>query len=248
MMQERNKLSEKAPIRKSGTKIDIVPSEKLKLSKERQEYLNSMLLEGAFNGNNACYGTVAEMRRFIREGADIAAKAKNEKNRTPLHHAALNGHNQICTLLIKEYAKRGGDIKELIIAKDDEGWTPLHRTAWNGHSETCALLIHEYAKAGGDAKKLIASTDNNNQTALYWAASNDNPKTCALILYEYIKAGGDIKELIIAKNDEGKTAQDWASQKQCTQTKKFLRSMGWLADITENAFIKPFGECISGGV
>ena len=112
MAQERDKLNEKALAGKSEAKTDILPSEKPKLSREKQEYLNTMLREGAFNGNNASYGTAAEIRRFIRLGADIAAKAKNEKNRTPLHFAALNGHNQICIILVEEYAKAGGDVKK----------------------------------------------------------------------------------------------------------------------------------------
>jgi ankyrin repeat protein len=85
--------------------------------------LDNAFFRAVRNGDNA------EIRRLIKAGADIAAKG--DFGWTALHYAANNGHVQTCALLTREYAKAGGDIKELIAITDAFGWTALRRaTKW----------------------------------------------------------------------------------------------------------------------
>ncbi len=114
-MQEKKQLQRNAQAEKLASKTDIAKSEKLPLSAEEQEQLNREILQAAWNGNNEA------ALRLMKSGADITAK--DMFGRTALFRAAYLGHTRTCAILIIEYAKAGGDIKELIAAKDNDGHT-----------------------------------------------------------------------------------------------------------------------------
>jgi ankyrin repeat protein len=161
-------------------KASIMPSGKLALSAEEQSRLNDELFANALNGNNA------NVTRFLKAGADI--KAKGNDGQTVLHYAACFGHTDVCALLIQEYAKADGDVKQLITAKDTEGLTVLHYAAANIDTRTCALLIKEYAKAGGDIKGIIKAKNNAGETAHGFAVTWQHPQTARFLLESGVRA------------------------------------------------------------
>jgi ankyrin repeat protein len=57
---------------------------------------------------------------------------KDNKGRTPLHHAAKYGNLEVCKLIIGEIENKN--------PMDSAGWTPLHCAAQNGHEEICDLI------------------------------------------------------------------------------------------------------------
>jgi ankyrin repeat protein len=148
---------------------EILPSERPALSSEKQEALNNQLLRAAKDGNDE------NVFRLITAGADITSQ--DNVRWTTLHHAAWNGNTQTCAMLIGEYAKSGGDVKDLIAAKNEDLETALHCAAYDGYTQTCVLLLREYANAGGSIRKLISAKDRAGDTAIYFASHSGFKKT-----------------------------------------------------------------------
>ena len=118
-------------------------------------------------------GDTELVKKLMKEGADI--HATNSMNQwTPLHHAAIRGHEDCLMLLLKAGAK--------VNQPDRFGRTPLYWAAFNSHTECVKMLL----KAKADAK----SADSDNRTALYWAAERGNAD-CVKML---IKAGADVEQ------------------------------------------------------
>jgi len=78
-------------------------------------------------------GSVREVRKALRNDADNASSAKDDDEKTPLHHAAEEGNAQIVKALLTK--------KVDINALDCNGWTPLHCAAEKGHFEVCEELL-----------------------------------------------------------------------------------------------------------
>jgi ankyrin repeat protein/nucleoside phosphorylase len=141
---------------------------------------------------------------------------------TPLHYAALKGHDAVVRLLI------GG--KADVNAKDNYGLTALYWAALNGHEAVVRLLIDgkadvnakdnegktalDWAARNGykavvrllllDGKADVNVKDNYGGTALYWAALNEHEAVVQLLI--------DGKADVNAKDNEGRTALDWAAR------------------------------------
>jgi ankyrin repeat protein len=265
LQRETNPITGNAQAKRPiGHNADLMPSEKPRISKKRQEKLDMDFLIAAadtfleFDDDDERNDKKAkELERLIKAGADITAKDITRKGKTALHLLAWLTEPQFCALIIREHAKAGGNVVKLISAKDDNGWTALHEAAGAENSpisEICAVLtvlIQEYAKAGGDARELIAAKDNDNDTALHCAASY--VEVCELLIHEYAKAGGDANEFINAKDKERKTALQYARKAGQNDTaleaKRFLKSLELFADMVStesfNLFMKPFAECIN---
>ncbi|MHC4333710.1 MAG: ankyrin repeat domain-containing protein [Planctomycetota bacterium] len=75
-------------------------------------------------------GHVAQVRRLIKEGADVRAKGPN--GRTALHMAAMGGHRMVSEILLGE----GGEIK----ACDNQGHTPAQLARMQGHNGLADFL------------------------------------------------------------------------------------------------------------
>jgi ankyrin repeat protein len=155
-------------------KADILPSEtSLSYAKEQ---LNVDLLNAAKTGNSE------EVLKLVKAGANITAKDNRDK--TALHHASQNGYAKICALLIGEYEKTGGNIRMLLDARDIWHRTPLHIAAGFGHADVCRILImkgadvnaakpsgtplHEAVMGGNSSRNII-------HTALVLLAAGTNP-------------------------------------------------------------------------
>jgi ankyrin repeat protein len=156
-MQERKPLQGNVPAEKPAKhNVNIAPSEKPKLSAEEQNRLNDALLEAVRNNEKN------EIERLIKKGADIAAKG--DDSWTALHWAAGYGLTEICALLLEQYAKAGGNIKELITAKGSLfGWTPLDWASKRRGAKTAQFL----------AVKLLEATFGNETAAAFMKSFNE---------------------------------------------------------------------------
>ncbi len=186
----------------------------------------------------------AHVKKSAKLKADIAlsekstlSKEEQKRLNNELINAVQVGDNDKLKRLIKAGAN--------FATKDDRGWTALHRAAEDGRTETCALLMEEYTKSGGHVKEFIAAKDNADRTALHFAAWYGHTQTCIMLIYEYAKSGGDIKKFIFTTDKKGETALQKAASYGRTKTVQFLKLIEWLADMTGNAFMKSFYDCVA---
>ena len=87
---------------------------------------------------------------------------------TPLHFAAMQGHNAVALMLIEHAAD--------ISAQNSEGMSPLHFTAFEGHVALAALLLQH----GAD----MSATDNVGRTSLHFAALGGSEPAVIFLLHK----------------------------------------------------------------
>jgi ankyrin repeat protein len=90
--------------------------------------------ENLYDAAAGGYRTMAQ--RYLARGQDINA-TYTDGERTPLHAAAYNGHDEMVGFLID----RGAFVNPL----DADGNTPLHLAAAAGHDGTVRALLREGA-------------------------------------------------------------------------------------------------------
>ncbi|KAH0543126.1 hypothetical protein FGG08_002552 [Glutinoglossum americanum] len=100
------------------------------------------------------FGLVADARNAIAAGVDIDREYDKEKS--PLHVAAIKGHKKIASLLLDEGASI--DIPD----RSDLKYTPLHHAAENGKVGMVTLLLSRGANPH--------ATDSARRTSLHIAA------------------------------------------------------------------------------
>ncbi len=101
-------------------------------------------------------------------------------------------------------------------------------------------MIMRLIKAGADIK----AKNTAGETVLHLAAFNGSTETCILVMEEYAKAGGNVKKLIAARDKKGRTALHWPAAMGVTHLGPLFKSVEWLEEMTGNAFMKPFAECV----
>ena len=147
-------------------------------------------------------GNIEAVKQHITAGTDV--NAKNPHGWTPLHAAALWGHNdEVAELLIAN----GADVN----ATDKHGRTPLHYAATNGHKEIAELLIAKGAEV--NAKDGGGRTPLNSGT---WFRGNKETGELLIAAGADVKAGDGLK----------RTPLDWAVAFDQTEIADLFRKCG----------------------
>ena len=105
---------------------------------------------------------------FANNGADIYRR--NNAGINCLHIAALNGHLNLCKILINEH-------KFDVDMADNSGWTALHHFARHGSYE----LFKYFANKGAD----IYVKNNTGVNCLHIAASNGHMNLCQIFIAKH---------------------------------------------------------------
>jgi ankyrin repeat protein len=122
---------------------------------------STALLEAARVGN------VDVARTLIQVGMANISDADSDGN-TALHIAALEGHLEICELLLDELAN--------VEASGFDGQKPLHCAAQRDSVDICQLLV----RAGAD----VEGKDKHNKTPLHVAAECGSLEVCQYFIEE----------------------------------------------------------------
>lgn len=140
-------------------------------------------------GNHALYLAAREkslkVANVLLQWSKIDAEARTPSDESPLMIAALNGHEDLCRLLIAKGA-----------AVNKTGWTALHYASTRGHLEIIRLLLDKYA--------YIDAESPNGTTPLMMAAFYGTPSAVKLLL----ESGADPS----LKNIQGLSAIDFANR------------------------------------
>ncbi|MBI5327091.1 MAG: ankyrin repeat domain-containing protein [Deltaproteobacteria bacterium] len=188
-------------------------------------------------------GSLAEVERLIKEGADV--NAKNESARTPLHMATSK---DIAELLIAKgadvharndiagtplYQATSKDITELLIAKganvnekDRDHWTPLHSAAMNGKKEVAEFLIVKGSDV--NARNIYGYTPSD-------LAASEGQTEVASFLKDVMT--GKVKVAVpsppedpkeaAAFEAEAKNALHWQLNRRCRKRRVIIRCGQW---------------------
>ena len=103
------------------------------------EELNA-LIDAAKNGD------IEAVKQHLAAGADV--NAKDVDGTTPLHNAAVYGHNEVAELLIAN----GAEVNAIIVSGRNQGKTPVDLAIWRKKTETADLL----RKHGGRTAEELA--------------------------------------------------------------------------------------------
>jgi len=177
------------------------------------------------------YGWTNDVRMLLNMGANPNARGPSS-GITALMKASLQGHTDICGLLIE----RGADVNARAKSSDSKGVTALIGAASSGYPMICALLIEK----GAD----IEAKDAGGRTALMYAAMKGKTEACDTLTYYGADAG--------AKDTLNMTAHMIAIEYKKPATADFLKRMERIQQLVgkENIhnFIFKFRECVAGGV
>ena len=103
------------------------------------EELN-VLIDAAKNGD------IEAVKQHLAAGADVNAKTGD--GTTPLHNAAVYGHNEVAELLIAN----GAEVNAIIVSGRNQGKTPVDLAIWRKKTATADLL----RKHGGRTAEELA--------------------------------------------------------------------------------------------
>eukprot|EP00968_Pinguiococcus_pyrenoidosus_P014563 scaffold1312_cov264-Pinguiococcus_pyrenoidosus.AAC.4 len=121
-------------------------------------------------------GDEEQVMRLIEGGVDVNA-THPDRGYTPLHLAAAEGHNEICSLLVQH----GARVNALAFGKQ-----PLFLAALGKHDETMALLV----RLGAD----VNLRNSNGKSLLVDAAGQGRFGMLALFLRQFGADGEFLKE------------------------------------------------------
>ena len=142
---------------------------KIKLKNVRKTERTNALFLAAWQGHLEVYDFL--MGRLRNKNPGTVSRI-NEKNRTPLHYAASNGHYGMCKLIIESTSdKNPASIKY-------DGETPLHLAASNGHLKICKLIMEHLS----DKNPANSVEDGGEFTPFHFAARKGHFSVCQLML------------------------------------------------------------------
>ena len=124
-----------AVMKKQNETADLLRKHGGKTSEE----LNA-LIDAAKNGD------IEAVKQHLAAGAGVNAKTGD--GTTPLHNAAIYGHNEVAELLIVN----GAEVNAIIVSGRNQGKTPLDLAIWRKKTETADLL----RKHGGRTAEELA--------------------------------------------------------------------------------------------
>lgn len=99
-------------------------------------------------------GDVAKVKQFI-DGDPSLIAARDEYQKTPLHHAASAGNMEIVKFLLE----KGADPT----ARDKWNVTPTERAALKGHNEIAALLMSAPLPEGAAGEKPLYANERERR-------------------------------------------------------------------------------------
>ncbi|KAM0721946.1 hypothetical protein Q7P37_002872 [Cladosporium fusiforme] len=142
--------------------------------------------------------------------------------RTPLHHAARDGHVEIARLLL---ANKRTDVNHF----DEYGYTPLHRASKKGHLAVVLLLLeHEDVKAArrvcerdDGTFNIVKGFHHSGETFLHLASRYPRPGNHAVVTYAIEK----YPELVNARDHTGHTPLHWAVACQASNNVRAFLAM-----------------------
>ena len=105
---------------------------------------------------------------FVEMGSDIHLKTNDGSN--CLHIAALEGHLNLCKILIHKH-------KVDLHMSDNYGWTGIH---FSGHSGNCELFVY-FTEMGID----IRLKTNDGRNCLHFAAAGEHLNLCKMLIDNY---------------------------------------------------------------
>jgi len=103
-------------------------------------------------------GNIEAVKQHLAAGMDV--NAKDEDGVTPLHEAALWGHNEVSELLIVN----GAEVNAIIVSGPYQGKTPLDLAIRHKKNETADLL----RKHGGRTAEVLALMPRLSDIRTYW--------------------------------------------------------------------------------
>ncbi len=194
------------------------------------EELN-VLIDAAKNGD------IEAVKQHLAAGADVNAKTGD--GTTPLHNAAVYGHNEVAELLIAN----GAEVNAIIVSGRNQGKTPVDLAIWRKKTATADLLRTHGGKTSEELNVLIDAAKNGDIEAVkqHLAAGADvNAKTGDgttplhnAAVYGHnevaellIANGAEVNAIIVSGRNQGKTPVDLAIWRKKTATADLLRKHG----------------------
>jgi len=114
------------------------------------------------------FGQHEMAKELLRCGA--LRTARDSLQKTPLHHAARDGHLSCVAMLLGKHGSYKLTPDEVNSANVD-GWTPLHAAAFYGHSQICGKLLAAGARldavsSRGSTPLMLAQQEHPANTVL----------------------------------------------------------------------------------
>ncbi|EAA66248.1 hypothetical protein AN1130.2 [Aspergillus nidulans FGSC A4] len=157
----------------------------------------------------ANFGVLPIISPLLKE-RDCDLNLKDFQGRTPLSHAASNGHESVVKLFLQHGAQAD--------SKTDSGQTPLIFAVVHGHESVVKLLLQHGAQA--DSKTI------SGKTPLSYAASKGKESVVRLLLQHGAQAD--------SKNNTGQTPISYAASKGHESVVRLLLTHGAQADSKAN--------------